>query len=278
MIKEQYSIFSSKSTQLFSVCWHTEKTPDAILFIVHGLGEHHGRYEEMAEHFVDNGIAVFAFDHRGHGISEGKKGYSGSIDQFIEDVEHVLMKCRSIFLEIPIFLFGHSMGGLIVAAYLDKIKSKEISGAIISSPWLRLTTPPSKRLLKLINLLTGIIPSLTLSNGLDSRDISSVNEEVELYEKDSLIHDKISVSLFKSLFAKGVYLSENAESTKLPSLVCHGTGDKITNTDASRRYAELLGIKAEFKAWEKSMHEPHHDFEKISVINFYINWIKNQLK
>ena len=236
MIKEQYPIFSSKSTELFSVCWCPKETPVAILFIVHGLGEHHGRYEEMAETFVENGIAVFAFDHRGHGLSEGKKGHADSIDQFIEDVEHVLMKCRSIFLEIPIILFGHSMGGQIVATYLDKIKSKEISGAIISSPWLRLVKPPSKQQLIISRLMVRIFPSITLSNGLYSRDISSVKEEVELYEKDPLVHDRISVALFKSLFAKGLYLSENAQSTKIPVLVCHGTDDKITSPDASEAY------------------------------------------
>lgn len=278
MIKESYRIYSSRSTQLYSVSWQRDQTPEAIIFIVHGLGEHHGRYEEMAKIFVENNITAFAFDQRGHGLSEGKRGHADSIDQYVEDVEHVLMKCRSLFLDIPIFLFGHSMGGQIVAAYLDKVKSKEVSGAIISSPWIKINHLPSKWLIKLINQLAKVFPSFTVSNGLDPNDISNKKDEVDQYINDPLNHDKASISLFKSLFAKGLYLSKKAHVSKLPVLVCHGSEDKITDPQATAEYANLLGAMAEFKLWKKSKHELIHDFEKDKVISSYINWVKQHTK
>jgi alpha-beta hydrolase superfamily lysophospholipase len=248
-----------------------------VLLIVHGLGEHLGRYEEMATKLVNHDIAVFAYDHRGHGQSEGKKGHAESIDQFVEDLEHAMMKCRSIFLEIPIFLYGHSMGGQIVAAYLDKVKSKEISGAIISSPWILLRNTPPRWQVSLASSLSRIFPSFTLPNGLDPEQISSVKEEVHQYVDDPLIHKKISIALFSSLFFKGVALYHDAQPTMLPVLVSHGTDDQITSPEASKKYVGHLGEKASFKLWKDSRHEPHHDFEKEKVIEYYIGWIENQL-
>jgi acylglycerol lipase len=179
MIQDSYQIYSGNSTQLYCASWQPDNPPKAVMCIVHGLGEHLGRYEEMAIKFVDNQIAVFAFDHRGHGKSEGKRGHAQSIVQFVEDVEHALMQCRSLFLDIPIFLFGHSMGGQIVASYLEKVKSEEISGAIISSPWISLVKPLPGLLIALVKKLSPLFPSLTLPNGIDPKYISTVSVEVE---------------------------------------------------------------------------------------------------
>jgi acylglycerol lipase len=277
MVIESYQIYSGGSVQLFCSSWQPLETPKAVILLVHGLGEHLGRYEEMATKLANQGVAVFAFDHRGHGQSDGKLGHAVSIDQFVEDLEHAMMKCRSIFLETPIFLFGHSMGGQIVAAYLDKVQSKEVSGVIISSPWILLNNAPPPWQVKLAKGLSAILPSLTLPNGLDPEKISSVKDEVDQYVDDPLIHNRISFALFSSLHTKGVALHQFAKPCAIPVLVCHGTQDQITSARASAKYAQNLGARAIFKPWEKSKHEPHHDFDKHRVIDFYIEWISKQL-
>ena len=162
MVEERYEINSTGGIKLFCSSWKPIDPPRAVLFIVHGLGEHSGRYDEMSSVFVAQYIAVFSFDLRGHGQSGGKKGHANSINQLVEDMEIALMKCRSLFLEIPVFLYGHSMGGQIVASYLDKKKSKEIAGAIISSAWFQLVNPPPSWQISLIkklksNYITGCI-------------------------------------------------------------------------------------------------------------------------
>jgi alpha-beta hydrolase superfamily lysophospholipase len=278
MVIENYEIYSGGSIQLFCTSWQADAPAKAVLFIVHGLGEHQGRYEEMAQKFVNDQIAVFAFDHRGHGQSEGKRGHCLSINQFVEDVEHALMKCRSLFLELPIFLFGHSMGGQIIASYLNKVKSKEISGAIISSPWIELVNPPPKWQISLAKRLSSIVPSLTVPSGLDPKAISSVAKEVTKYQQDPLVHSRISLSLFHSLYLSGTYLLQFAEAVKLPVLVCHGESDKITSMKSSEQYAAKLGTNASFKLWEGAYHEPHHDFDKESVMDYYVGWILKHIK
>lgn len=274
---ENYQIHTAGGTKLYCTAWQPTNSPKAVLFIVHGLGEHLGRYEEMAKIFTENQLAVFAFDHRGHGQSEGKKGHAESIEQLVEDVEYALMQCRNIFLSLPIFLFGHSMGGQIVASYLDKVKSKEINGAIISSSWFRIANPPPLWQIKLIKRLKSIFPALTQSNRLNPKNISSVASEVAAYQKDPLIHDKISLALFNTLFQNGLRLIHNAQKAKIPVLVCHGNRDQITATLGSEQYANNLGEKAEFKIWPDAFHEPHHDKDKETVVQFYADWVLGKI-
>lgn len=276
MNSESYHIYSAQGTQLFCHLWRPQSPPQAVLFIVHGLGEHHGRYAELARSFCNSKIAVFAFDHRGHGKSAGKRGHADGIDQLIEDTEHAMMKCRSIFLDLPIFIFGHSMGGQVVATFVNKLKSKELSGAIISSPWIKMKNPPPKWQVNLAKRLACLFPKLTMSNGLDPDHISSVKEEVEAYTGDPVIHDRISLSLFKSLYFNGLTLPDSAQAAKIPVLVAHGSADEITDPGASRSYAARLVEKANFKIWQNARHEPHHDAEKNAVIQHYIHWIESQ--
>ena len=277
MKTENLYIHAGKGTQLFCQSWQPDTPPKATLFIVHGLGEHLGRYEEMALSMVERGIGVFAFDHRGHGGSDGKKGHAASVEQLIEDTEFALMKCRSLFLETPICIYGHSMGGQIAASFLKKIKSKELSRAIISSAWFELVSPPPPWQIKMIKQLKKIIPNLTLSNRLDPDLISSVTEEVALYKNDPKIHDRISFALFKALYTNGLKLLSENKLAKVPVLLCHGDGDRITAHTASERYAVNLGEKATFKNWPGSYHEPHHDKDKSKVIELYADWILGKL-
>jgi len=274
---ENYEVLTDGAVKLHCTCSFPDQPAKAVLFIVHGLGEHSGRYDELSSEFLKNDIAVFTFDHRGHGQSGGKKGHAKSIEQLVEDTEHALMQCRSIFLDIPIFLFGHSMGGQVVATYLSVKKSREVSGAIISSAWFTLVKQPASWLIALTRGIKSYIPALTLSNGLDPNEISSIDEEVQAYKNDPLVHDKISLSLFHALYQNGLNLLKFTSATVVPVLVCHGEIDKITSLEGSRIYAEKLGEKATFMIWKASRHESHHDRYKANVIQYYVKWVTNQV-
>ena len=272
MERETFEINTTGGIRLHCVSWRPRGPAVAVLFIVHGLGEHSGRYEEMAGFLTGRRIAVFGWDHRGHGRSGGKRGHAPSIDVLLEDTELALMKCRSLHIGTPLFMYGHSMGGQVAASYLNSVKSKEISGAIISSAWFGLVSPPPAWQIALIKKLAHIAPSVTLSNKLDPAFISSVPEEVERYKHDELVHDRISFALFKSLYFNGLHLAGHAQPARMPMLVCHGDQDKITSIEASRQYKERLGEKAEFRVWEGARHEPHHDHQKEKVMEYYANW------
>jgi len=277
MDSENYEVLSDGGVRLHCTCSIPDQPAKAVLFIVHGLGEHSGRYDELSAEFLKNNIAVFTFDHRGHGKSGGKRGHARSIEQLMEDTEQALMQCRSIFLDTPIFLFGHSMGGQIVASYLSLIKSREVSGAVISSAWFTLVNPPSGWLIALTRSIKGLFSSLTLPTGLDPNEISSIEEEVQAYKNDPLVHTKISLSLFHSLYQNGRFLLKFAPATQIPVLVCHGENDKITSLSGSSMYAEKLGGKATFMIWKVARHEPHHDKYKVNVIQYYVNWVTKQV-
>jgi acylglycerol lipase len=274
---EKQALFVSRKTRLSCTMLQPTKAPRAVVLTVHGLGEHKGRYQELASIFVEKQIAVFSFDHRGHGQSDGRRGHARSIDQLVEDLEQVLMQCRSNFLDIPIFLLGHSMGGLIVASFIQKDKSKEVAGALISSPWIAMTKPPPSWQIEVVHALSRVFAAITISNGLNPEWISGVADEVKKYIEDPLIHGKISLALLSSAFAKGKMLLENAPPAKIPIMLCHGADDQITDPNASARYCERLGDNATYHRWEKSRHEPHHDLQKQAVMQFYVEWVLDHL-
>ena len=278
MTTDQFEIAGARGIHLSCAVSSPEQEPRAVLFCVHGLGEHQGRYEDMTRQMVQSGFAVFVFDLRGHGRSEGRRGHAASITTLLEDTSLALMKCRSLYLDEPIVMFGHSMGGQIVAQFIDKDQSKELSGAIISSPWLSLTDPPPAWQLSLIKIFARIAPGITLPNGLDPSLISSLPQEVDLYKKDPKIHDRISFVLFQTMYRNGLRLLSNAKPARIPTLVCHGTSDGITNMKASKEYALRLGDLAIFHPWEDAYHEPHHDRCREEVLDYYAHWVGEHLK
>ena len=277
MNNHEYQIHVGDGVKLFCQSWQPSSSAVAVIFIVHGLGEHSGRYEEFAEKCILKGIAVFSYDHRGHGRSDGKRGYARSAEQLIEDAEFALMKCRSLFLDIPIFILGHSMGGQIAASFMKKIKSRELSGGILSSAWLQLVSPPPAWQISMARMIKKLFPSLTLANGLEPNQITSVQEEADAYQRDPLGHDKISLALFTSIHKNGQKLLDEHKLAKVPVLVCHGDSDTITDHEASREYAKNLGIKASFRSLPGSLHEPHHDKNKDEVMDYYVTWVLEQI-
>ncbi len=274
MITNQFDVNSEGFVRLHCTSHQPDGPSRAVLFVVHGLGEHSGRYAELISNFTDHGIAVFIFDLRGHGLSTGKRGHAASIDQFVEDAGYALMQCRNEFLDHPIFMFGHSMGGQIVATFLSRNKSKEISGAIISSAWFQLVKPAPSWILSLVRGIKALFPSLTVPNGLNPDSVSSVTQEVEAYKNDPLVHNRVSVALVHSLYHNGLLLLKNTQHTAMKMLVCHGEKDEITSMKGSQEYTRLLGERATFLMWPGARHEPHHDHDKQNVLNKYVSWVE----
>lgn len=272
-MKEEHIIIASKGIKLYARQWHSETTPKAVVLIVHGLGEHCSRYDHVAEYFNKHQICAFGYDHRGHGQSGGKRGHARSIDVLLEDLELVLMKVRSIYNDTPLFLYGHSMGGNIVANYIIGKDAKELTGAIISSPWLGLVQKVPGALLSIVKFMQNIMPSLTIGNGLPLDALSFDKENIERYKNDPLVHDRISVRLFYQLFQSANYALEHTDKVKIPVLLGHGDKDAITSFESTRLFAERLGDRAQFKSWEGRKHEVHNDTGKEEIMTFYTNWI-----
>ena len=259
--------------KLFVREWLPEKDPSAVILHVHGLGEHSGRMDHWAERFVKKNIGFISYDQRGHGKSDGKKGSPKHSKKLIEDCKMMVDVLRDEYPDIPLILYGHSLGGNIAINYVISSTST-VDALITTSPWLKLTNPPSKTLLKIIQPLVKVAPGMTIPNGLDHNDISSVEEEVQKYTNDPLVHGKISIGLFSSVNEGGLNALRNVYKINCPFLLMHGTADKICSPKASEEYVINTSDRTRLKLWEGGYHELHHDTMHQEVFDYIIQWFK----
>ena len=253
--------------------WIPKEKVKKNLFIIHGLGEHSGRYEDLAKILIKEGIGVFSIDLIGHGKSSGKKGHIKSFEDFINAVETGVIYVRKKFLDTPIILFGHSLGGLITLKFLIDRESKEIERSIISSPWIETALEIPKHLLFIHKIFQKIIPGLQLSNNLITSHLSKDKKIVEKYENDILVHDKISLNLFSEITKTIHNVIDRSSRIKIKTLIYHGKNDKIISHKGTEKVAKLIPDN-KFILYKNIYHEPHNDIEKKIVYKQMIDFIK----
>lgn len=269
---ENLSILASDGLELNVWKWEVEN-PSKVLCIVHGLGEHGGRYIELAEKVSSAGISVFALDHRGHGESQGKRGHTPSLLQSISDVEELLKTARHFNNDAPLVLFGHSMGGNIVANYMHSMNTNEVSGFILSAPWFRLYAEPTEWKVQLGRLMNGLWPSFPQSNDLQPDLLSRDTIICEDYINDPLVHNKITPRLYFEITNGGTQGIEKASKIRTPGLVYHGNDDRLIDVEGSRAFADKAVEVIEWWEIDGAMHEPHNDLVKERVISKVIDWV-----
>ncbi len=161
---------NAEGLSLYAAHWSVEK-PRAIIALVHGQGEHIGRYKHVAEWYNRNGIAVLGFDHQGYGKSEGKRGHAKNLEVLLNDIGLLLEKTSALYPDTPLFLYGHSMGGGLVLNYITR-RNPDITGVIVTGPWIRLAFEAPA--LKVIagKILRVVMPTLSLPTGLAAHFIS----------------------------------------------------------------------------------------------------------
>lgn len=274
MAKESFDLSDNDGRKLYACKWITDSDPKAVVAVVHGLSDHIGRFEQFSEFLNKNGIGVIGMDYQGHGKSPGKRGHIRSYDLLFSNIENLLITARLEYNDTPLFLYGHSLGGNIVANYILKHQSKEITGSILSAPFFELAFNPPASKIKLAKILNGIWPALTLSNDLDPMELSHDPLVGKSYLEDPLVHGKISVGVFNSAISQGTWALKNAGSLKFPTLIMHGTEDRLTSHKASERFAIEAGSLATLKIWEGLRHEIHNENIRDEVLGFMCEWIK----
>lgn len=247
----------------------------AVVIMVHGLGEHIGRYSMLADKFMEEGIGFMGVDLPGHGRSDGSRGHIRDYKLLYEMADILFRESANRFPGMPLFIYGHSLGGGIVLNYLLK-KDPVIHGAIITSPWLKLAFEPSPSKKKLAALIKKVIPALTMSSGLITEHLSRDSNVVKAYLDDPLVHDRVSVSLIDGAFSAAEEAMGEASSLKKPVLLMHGSDDRICSPEGSAVFASKTGM-AQLKIWEGGFHELHNDLNKSEVVDYTISWIKHRL-
>lgn len=267
--------FLSKDGHRLHYYYWSGESPTHLLCIVHGLGDHGMRYRHVGEYLSGHGIAVFAMDLRGHGQSEGKKGHTPSYDLLLSDIEELLKTARAEHTDLPMYLMGHSMGGNIVANYLIEMSTNELAGFILSAPWFRLAFEPPAWRVKAARILTGILPSLTQPNQLNTSHLSRDPAVVKAYEEDPLVHDRLSAGLFAKVMEAAQNVLKRVSEIELPGLIYHGDQDQIISFKATQEFAEKCP-NAEWHALDGVYHEPHNDLGKEQLLELILNWLKKE--
>ncbi|MDW3197187.1 MAG: alpha/beta hydrolase [Cytophagales bacterium] len=274
MSSEKTSILAHDGTELVISQWELEN-PVGSFCIVPGFGEHAGRYLRMARILNAANWNVYALDNRGHGESGGKRGHTPTYEMLLSDVEELLKSVRAAFTDLPIVLFGHSMGGNIVGNYMLRMNSNEISAFILSAPWFRMKVPPPAWQVKMGKFLLKIAPSLQQTQPVRTHVLTKVKEEQEAYANDPLVHGKITAKLFFGVVEAGEWAIEHTAKLKKQGLVYHGTDDPLIDFDASKEFAARASEKSvDWWAVEGALHEPHNDEEMDSVHEKIIDYLR----
>lgn len=267
---KEFRLEVAEDKKLYGKCW-VPRDPLAVVCLVHGWGEHIGRYEHVANHLNKSGIVVYGIDLRGHGHNPGKKGHAKSQDLW-DDVESLMKYARLRHLDTPLLLYGHSWGGNIVSNFLLRRNSAEIRGVVLSSPWLKLSFEPTRFQVLLAKWMSGVYPAFTQSNELEPGHLSRDLSVGEAYLNDPLTHTKISAGLFKEAVANGHYALNHANQISKPVLIMHGTDDNITSAKASEEFAGSA-LDARLKLWPDMRHETHNEYGNEDVLDFVSQWI-----
>lgn len=268
----------SDGKPLYIKTWGDPATSKACILLVHGLGEHIGRYEYFANMATARGFCVIGFDQRGHGQTEGKRGVIGKSTQLMADLQEMLGYAQSLCGNKPIFLYGHSLGALEVL-FFGLTAKPNIAGIIATSPPLD-TNTTSKAQKILVGILKGILPNLTVPNALNAADLSRDKQIVKAYEKDPLVHDQASVALGAFLINGADYVLAHAGEWQLPLFLAHGNADRICPIAGSKSFVNATKPDApiSFKVWDGAYHETHNEPDKDIAITAILDWIDERRK
>lgn len=250
---------------------------DAVVCLVHGLGEHSGRYVHVAKFLNSRGFAVVAFDQQGHGKTTGKRGHCGGLGTMLDDVNLLLDQARKLAPEKPLFLYGHSMGGNLVLNFLLKRKP-QLAGVIATGPWIRLPKPPSGLLISLAKLVKPIWPSMTQPNHLDLSGLSRDPRVAEALRDDPLAHDRISVRMGLDLIEGSKFIDSFSGKVQCPVLLMHGSEDPITSPGGTERFAGRAKGDVTMRSWNGLRHEIHNEPEQETVLNFASDWMQHHTR
>lgn len=258
--------------------WEAEGEAKAVVVIVHGAMEHHRRYGWLIEMWRLSGFHVIMGDLPGQGMTtRSRRGHIDSFEEYIYEVKDWIQAAYQF--ELPVFLIGHSMGGLIAIRLLQE-ERLNIAGVILTSPCLGLVNPPSKFLTIMSHGLNMIIPTLRLDSGL-TVEMATRNEDVRDVDKnDTLYITKVSIRWYRELNLAMKLAFENIEKTQdVPIFVMQGGDDKIVNKQAVKNWFNIVPLSEKrFKEWPKCYHEIFNEPEREEVFEYAKDFFVSQLK
>ncbi|WP_168123615.1 alpha/beta hydrolase [Paenibacillus sp. HB172176] len=279
MKREEWELQGSNRYKLFARAWlPKESAAKAVVCLAHGQGEHGDRYGRVAEALTAEGFITASMDHYGHGRSDGKRGHMLSMDAAAQDLAAFIEESIRRYPGLPVFLYGHSMGGNIALRCAIHAKPP-LLGMIVTSPWLQLAFRPPAVKEWFGRRLASILPGLQSSTGLKLEDLYRSNEKSHPDDlDDSLLHTLITVKAYTEIQASGEWLLQQSSAVNLPMLFVHGTADRVTSYVASERMAAKQGSSCTWVPWKDGYHELHNDKDRVRFLKLVVNWLEQQVQ
>ena len=248
--------------RLFGRQWEP-RDPERSLVLVHGYAEHSGRYEHVGAWFAARGSTVHAYDHPGHGLSDGPRCHIRRFGDFLDDLDAVVERVRQGAPDRPLHVVGHSMGGLISCAWARE-RSPEVASLVVSAPALDTPNRPSPVLLTALNALRWVAPRASIASDLDPQGLSRDPEVVKAYLADPLVHLRMTLSLAAELFAAMRRTAPGGAAVSLPLLMLHGADDPICSPAASEVFARAVP-GSRYRSYPALRHEIFNEPERETV-------------
>jgi len=254
---------------------HPEVT--AVIAVVHGYGDHGGRYAWLADDMVARGYGLYAYDLRGHGHSSGRRGQVGKFEEYLEDTEVFLDEVRRAQPGKPVFLLGHSMGGL-VCARLAEVRPPDVRGLILSSPFLQLAeaVPPSRVIAA--KALAKVWPNRDIGNTVRASQLSHDAAVVEAYVTDRLVHHVAPARWAAEMLSAQDATMADAARVDQPLLVLYGTEDKVVDVAfIEALYERASAQDKSILRYEGFYHECFNETGREQVFDDFAAWVGARL-
>ncbi len=255
---------------------HAVEDAKAVITIIHGLGEHIGRYEYFISELNESGYTVYGLDLYGHGQSGGIRGYLDDFDRFIDEAVYLVNFAKSENPDKKHFLFGHSMGGCIVSTVGER--TKDLVDGIILSGACTDVPPAAVKLQGIIKLISKIAPKAKMGNSLGEL-VSRDKAVVDNYNTDPLNLKKLTFSLYNQFCVIAANASrDNAKEFSYPVIILHGTDDKLSDPSASENfYKNISSEDKTLKMYKGLYHEILNEPEKDEVISDIVSWLEGHI-
>jgi len=263
--------------RIFWHSWAPARTARGVIVLVHGAGEHSGRYEHVVARLVDEGYAVHASDHRGHGRSDGPRAFIEDMDDVVADVDSLVDRAVRSQPAVPLFMLGHSMGGLIALRYA-LIHQQRLSGLILSAALAAIESVPKP--LELVGRALSVVAPRTPLIAIDATLVSRDAAVVEAYISDPLVHHgKLPARTAAQLADAVESLPATVGAITVPALILYGTADGLAPPAGSEMLAERIGsADRTFKAYEGLFHEILNEPERDAVLDDIVAWLDARVR
>ena len=254
--------------------------PAAVVVVVHGLGEHQGRHQELAHRLVEDlGAAVLTYDQRGHGLSPGPRGVAKRWEETLDDLETAVREARGEAHGAPLFVLGHSQGGLIALSWaLDRgEKADDLRGLVVSNPALAIKVPVPRWQHWAAGWLKAW-PRVTLGTPLKPAQLTRDPERQAAYRADRLNHNRINAILFLGMIERGPALVARASQLRVPLLMILGGADPIIDPATNLAFFEAAGSPDKTLVHDPdSLHEPLNDLNRTVMFTQIAAWMRNRI-